>query len=451
MSNGMDQAEQTNQLAEVLFLLRKLEGARLPAGLREKIDVMLKRLRRMARQGISAGEYEAVAKYIDWCMNVPWGRYVQDNLDLNNAKQVMDMHHYSHDNIKSVILEFLAILKRKTELGESEYSSPVLAFVGVQGSGKTTLARAIAEALGRPFFRISLGAIGHSSELRGSPSSDYSGQPGQIIRCLVNSQCMNPVILLDEFDKVSGEESLRKDFMAIMLEILDPQQNRTFRDWYLDYPVDLSKILFIATANRFTTLSRELLDRLEIIEFSDYPIDIKYRIAKDYLFPLVLTYAGLRPEELVIDDEVWPDIVNRFGQDQGVRRLERNLQRVARVVIKDIMTGKTGAVRIDRSNVNQYLEQALPSIEAIRNIDYTLGPDQGIGRSIKTASVVDTTGGVAHLTDSNPVPSSMASTDQTSVVDSSVPVTAVADTSTLSTLPDQTSVQDQANQQPQPI
>lgn len=393
----VDQAEQTNQLAEVLYLLRKLEGAQLPDGLREKIDVMLKRLRRMARQGSSAGEYEAVAKYIDWCMKVPWGKYVQDNLDLDNVLKTMNMYHYSHDDIKSTILEFLSILKRKNEIGEIDYTSPVLAFVGVQGSGKTTLARAIAEALGRPFFRISLGAVGHASELRGSPSSDYSGQPGQIIRCLVNSQCMNPVILLDEFDKVSGEESSRKDFMAIMLEILDPQQNRTFRDWYIDYPVDLSKIIFIATANRFSTLSRELLDRLEIVEFSDYPMETKLKIAKDYLFPLTLAYAGLREGELIISEDVWSELVQAFGQDQGVRRLERNLQRVARSVIKDIMTGKTASVTINKSNVKMYIDLALPSIEAIRHIDYTLGPDQGIGRAVSNELITDTTGGVAHL------------------------------------------------------
>lgn len=400
----MDQAEQTNQLAEVLYLLKKLEGAQIPQGLRDKIDVMLKRLRRMARQGVSAGEYEAVAKYIDWCLKIPWNKNIQDNLDLNNAKQVMDARHYSHENVKSMILEFLSILKRKNEQGITDYSSPVLAFVGVQGAGKTTLAMAIAESLGRPFFRISLGAIGHASELRGSSSSDYSGQPGQIVRCLVNSQCMNPVILLDEFDKVSGEESLRKDFMAIMLEILDPQQNQTFRDWYIDYPIDLSKILFIATANRFTTLSRELLDRLEIVEFSDYPMEIKQKIAKDYLYPLALTYAGLSPEEFIVADDVWPDLVNAFGRDQGVRRLERNLQRVARTVIKDIMTGVTTKVVVDRSNVHQFIEHALPSIEAIRNIDYTIGPDQHIEEASAVPPVISPSGVAKAAAENNKVP-----------------------------------------------
>lgn len=368
----MKQSEQTTQLAEVIYLLKKLEGARLPEGLREKIDIMLKRLRRMARQGQSAGEYEAVAKYIDWCMSIPWGKNVDDNLDLQNAKSVMDARHYSHDDVKGLILEFLAIMKRKTQLTDTNYSAPVLAFVGVQGSGKTTLAMAIAEALGRPFFRISLGAIGRSSELRGSPHAHFSGQPGQIIRCLVGSQCMNPVILLDEFDKVSGQEAMRKDFMAIMLEILDPQQNKTFRDWYIDYPVDLSKVLFIATANRFTTVARELLDRMEVVEFTDYTMDIKERIARDYLYPQALHYAGLQSGELQITEEAWPILVNAFGQDLGVRRLERNLQRVARKVIKRIITGEVTQVTIDAQNAQEFAKDALPAIEEIRHIDYTL-------------------------------------------------------------------------------
>lgn len=392
----MEQSEQTTQLAEVLYLLKKLEGARLPERLREKIDLMLKRLRRMARQGLAAGEYEAVAKYIDWCLSIPWDRYVEDNLDLANAKEVLDRRHYGHENVKELVLEYLAIINRKEQLGDHEFSAPVLAFVGVQGSGKTTLAMAIAEALGRPFFRISLGAIGRSSELRGSPHAHVSGQPGQIVRCLVGSQSMNPVVLLDEFDKVSGMESLRKDYMAIMLEVLDPQQNKTFRDWYIDYPVDLSKVLFIATANRFTTLSRELLDRLEIIEFTDYDLSVKEKIAKSYLFPQVLHYAGLQENELVIEDGAWGALVDAFGRDQGVRRLERNLQRLARKVIKKVVTGEQTHIVVTAENVQQFIKDALPSIEDIRHIDYTLSdsfrpvenpvvPGQTGGRAIGTA------------------------------------------------------------------
>ncbi|MEA3357032.1 MAG: AAA family ATPase [Patescibacteria group bacterium] len=363
--------EQTTQLAEVVYLLKKLEGAVLPEGLKEKIDIKLKRLRRMARQGQLAGEYEATAKYIDWCLAVPWGKYTQDNLNLDSTKTIMDQMHYSHDNVKELVLEYLAILNRKTSTNDANYVSPVLAFVGVQGAGKTSLAQSIAKSLNRPFFRISLGAIGTSSELRGSPHEISSSDPGQIIKALSIAGCLNPVILLDEFDKVSGSEAARTDFMAIMLEILDPQQNQTFRDHYIDYPVDLSKILFIATANRFTTLSRELLDRLEIVQFPDYSMEEKMVIAVKYLFPQSLQYAGLTVQELQVTNEAWPILINAFAKDQGVRRLERNLQRMARRVIKKIITGQVKSVVIDARLAQEYAKYVLPSIESVRNIDYT--------------------------------------------------------------------------------
>lgn len=368
------QEEQTSQLAEVLYLLNKLEQATLPKGLREQIELKLKRLRRMARQGQSAGEYEAIAKYIDWCMSVPWGRYVQDNLDLPKAKQIIDSMHYGSEDVKEVVIEYLAVLNRKNATNDVDYTAPVLAFVGVQGAGKTSLAKAIAAALGRPFYRISLGGLGSSSELRGSPSTDLMGTPGQIVRSIVKSGCMNPVILLDEFDKVSGSEGSRQDFMAIMLEVLDPQQNKNFRDLYIDYPVDLSKILFIATANRFKTISRELLDRIEFIEFPDYTPEEKVIIAQRYLFPSVLQYAGLKPEELQITPSAWPKLVSAFSTDQGVRRLEQNLKKLARTVIKSIVLGKAESIVIDDSNVEQYAKLVLPSVEEVRNKDFTISP-----------------------------------------------------------------------------
>ena len=364
-------AEQTTQLSEVLYLTAKLEDAVIPEPLKEKISIKIKRLRRMARQGQSAGEYESVAKYIDWCLSIPWGNYIKDNIDLISAKKIMDSIHYGSEDVKSVVLEYLAMLTRKYELQDARYSSPVLAFVGVQGSGKTCLAQAIATALGRPFFRISLGALGHASELRGSPSENVGAEPGSILRSVVRAKCLNPVILLDEFDKISGDESSRKDFMAIMLELLDPEQNTTFRDWYIDYPVDLSKVLFIATANRFTTISRELLDRLEFIEFNDYKLEEKAIIAKYYLFPKVLKYAGLQKDELIIEDEAWPQLVSAFGKEQGVRRLERNLQKLARGALKRIVMKEETSIIVDKNNVAEYAKDALPSIEAVRNIDYT--------------------------------------------------------------------------------
>lgn len=383
------QEEQTSQLAEVLYLLNKLEQATLPKGLREQIELKLKRLRRMARQGQSAGEYEAIAKYIDWCMSIPWGRYVQDNLDLPKAKQIIDSMHYGSEDVKEVVMEYLAVLNRKNATNDVEYTAPVLAFVGVQGAGKTSLAKAIAAALGRPFYRISLGGLGSSSELRGSPSTDLMGTPGQIVRSIVKSGCMNPVILLDEFDKVSGSEGSRQDFMAIMLEVLDPQQNKSFRDLYIDYPVDLSKILFIATANRFKTISRELLDRIEFIEFPDYTQEEKVIIAQRYLFPSVLQYAGLKPEELQITASAWPKLVSVFSTDQGVRRLEQNLKKLARTAIKSIVLGKAQSIVIDDSNVEQYAKLVLPSVEEVRNKDFTLSPaDQKPEQTAPVSQVV---------------------------------------------------------------
>jgi len=364
-------AGETTQLAEVLYLLKKLEGAVIPEGLKEKIDVMLKRLRRMARQGQLAGEYEATAKYIDWVLAVPWGKTTTDNLNLDNAKKIMDERHYAHDDVKERILEYLAIIQRKLSVGQKMYNAPVLAFVGVQGAGKTTLAKAIAESLGRSFYRISLGGLGDASELRGVPYSAVSAQPGQIVRALAQTKSMNPVILLDEFDKVSGHDAVRKDYMAILLEILDPQQNQTFRDLYIDYPLDLSKIIFIATANSFKPLSRELLDRLEIISFPDYTLPEKEAIAKKFLYPTILQYAGLRPEELQVADDAWPILTQAFATDQGVRRLERNLQMVARKAIKQIVTGKIKAAYIDAGVARALAQQVLPSIDEVQEVDYT--------------------------------------------------------------------------------
>ncbi|MBN1617942.1 AAA family ATPase [Candidatus Dojkabacteria bacterium] len=384
--------EQTTQLAEVLYLIKKLEGEeglKLPQGLREQIDLKLKRLRRMARQGQMSGEYEPIAKYIDWCLAIPWGISTTDNLDLPRAKEVMDQLHYSHNDVKEIILEYLAVLNRKTQLRDENITSPVLAFVGVQGAGKTSLAKAIAQALGRQFTRISLGAVGSSSALRGTTSTDANGFPGQIVKALVKAKSMNPVILLDEFDKVSGSAESRADFMAIMLEILDPQQNTTFKDQYLDYPVDLSKVLFIATANSFTTISRELLDRLEIIPFPDYPFEDKVEIAKRFLFPQTLSYAGLQEQDLKITDDVWPEVVRKFATDEGVRRLERNLQKMARRVVKRIVLGQVSNLVIDSSNVADYTSIVLPSISEVRNIDYTKGDKKYTSRDPLGSGIIE--------------------------------------------------------------
>lgn len=363
-------AEETTQLAEIEYLLKKLEASNLPPDLREVADVMIKRIRRMARQGQESAEYEPIAKFIDWCMQIPWGKYTKDNLDLDNARKVMDSKHYGGENVKQTIIEYLAVLKKKSTISEAKHQAPVLCFVGVQGTGKTTIAKAIAEALGRPFYRISLGALSSSSELRGKPKGNPDAEPGQIIKALAKTQSLSPVILLDEFDKVSGSQASLQDFMAILLEVLDPQQNTTFRDLYIDYPVDLSRVFFICTANTLKTVTRALLDRLEIVEFKDYTYEEKTIIAQRYLFPKVLEYAGLTAEEFQISDAAWPILVRKLGIDPGVRRLERNLQKLARRVTKQIVTGQSPQVTITPENLESFISEEVVGIEALHEKEF---------------------------------------------------------------------------------
>ena len=350
-------ADKTTQLAEIEYLLKKLENAdSLPQKLREEIDIMVKRTRRMARQGNMSEEYELVAKYIDWCMRTPWDKYTKDNLDLSNVRSRLDEGHYGLNDVKEAITEYIAVLRKKDMMGEKDYRAPILAFVGPQGTGKTTMAKAIAKSLGRPFVRVSLGAVSTSSEIRGMPKGTIEAEPGQIIKALAKAEVLTPVILLDELDKVSGESGKLKDLMAILLEVLDPQQNTAFRDHYIDYSIDLSKVFFICTANSLKPITKALLDRLEVVEFRDYTKDEKVAIGRDYLLKNVLKYAGLMPQELTFSDDVWPVIVESCKDREGVRTLERTLERLARKVTKQIVTGQTEKVHITRENVESYID-----------------------------------------------------------------------------------------------
>jgi len=350
----------TTQLAEIEFLLKKTEGAdHVPAKLREEIDISIKRIRRMARQGNISEEYEIVAKYIDWCMRVPWGVITQDNLDIPNVTEMMNSEHYGLTSVKESIIEYLAVLKKKQQMGIKDFRAPIICFAGPQGTGKTTMAKIIAKSLGRSFYRISLGALSAPTELRGMPKGTIDSEPGQIVKALAKCQSFSPVILLDELDKVSGEQGRLKDFMAILLEILDPQQNTTFRDQYIDYPLDLSKIFFICTANTLETITKALLDRLEVIQFVDYTPEEKMVIGRDYLLKHVLDYAGLKPDEFRISDDVWKVIVDKCGQNEGIRTLERMMERMARKSAKQIVTGQLSTVTVTLDNVGDYLVEAV--------------------------------------------------------------------------------------------
>jgi len=332
------------------------QTAGLPEELKENITRMLKRLDRMAKLGHYAAEFDTLSRYIEVVASIPWSATTEDTLDLNAVRDVLNKNHYGMDYVKERILEYLATIALLKKRGQNAFAkSPILLLVGLQGVGKTTLAYSIAEALGRKFVRISLGAIGTTLELRGKSKALIDAEPGQVIKALIRTQVRNPVILLDEIEKASGQAGLLADVMAVLLEILDPVQNATFRDHFVDYPVNLSDVFFICSANNTGTLSAALMDRLEVIKMPAYTDAEKIAIAKDYLLPKVIENSGLKPEEFSVEPDLWPSIVRPFGFDTGIRSLGRTLGSICRKVALEIVEGKSTSVHITADNLKYYL------------------------------------------------------------------------------------------------
>jgi ATP-dependent Lon protease len=284
----------------------------------------------------------------------------------------LDKYHYGLGKVKERILAYMAVMKLKNErkleaenpaevkgMTTTYLRPPVFCFVGLQGLGKTTIAKSIANALGRKYVRISLAAFGSIAQLRGSARSNPDAEPGLIIQAIAQAGTLNPVIVLDEIDKASGIDSLRNDIMAALLEILDPAQNEAFSDRYINYPVDLSKCFFVTTANTLGTLSAALLDRLEIIRFTSYSDEEKIVIAKSYVLPRVIAETGMTEDQLQITDEAWPLIVRPMGYDAGIRQLERTMNNLARRVAYQIISGESTQVIVTPDNVKRYLPEDL--------------------------------------------------------------------------------------------
>ena len=349
-------------ISEIVELQNKLSSSNAPIELKEGSMKSIQRLERMAKWGNYSSEFEGVDKYVDWVTRIPWGVLSQDNLDINNAKQLMDSTHYGMETVKEMILDYLAAMQlksirnRRIESGvEKSSPTPTLLFVGLQGIGKTSIAQSIAKAMGRKFARVSLGAIGDVRTLRGVPRHEMDSEPGQIIKALVRTGTMNPVILIDEIEKASGNKGLLNDVMAALLEILDPEQNSTFTDHYLDHPIDLSQVFFICTANNLGGLSAALLDRLEVIRFMSYSDKEKEVIAKAYILPKVFSSMGLSTEYIQIAEEVWPLLIRPVGFDAGIRQLERNISTLARSAARQIVSGKPVPIQITPENLKQYV------------------------------------------------------------------------------------------------
>lgn len=331
--------------AEALLLRERIEKADLPDDVRNEAD---RELRRLERLPPTAPDHHVIRTYLDWILDLPWRIATGDLLDLNRAQEVLDEDHYDLEEVKGRILEHLAVIKLNPTS-----KAPILCFVGPPGVGKTSLGQSIARAMGRKFERMSLGGMRDEAELRGHRRTYIGSMPGRIIQALRRAGVNNPVMMLDEVDKLGAD--FRGDPASALLEILDPAQNFSFRDHYLDLPFDLSKVFFIATANTLATVPPALRDRMEVLTLAGYSEEEKFHIARRYLVPRQIREAGLSDEQLDISDEALKAIISRYTREAGVRQLERTIGTLARKVALKVAQGKGESFRISSEQLEEYL------------------------------------------------------------------------------------------------
>jgi ATP-dependent Lon protease len=343
----------------------KIENAGMPTAVREQADKELARFERMGGEG--SGEAQTIRNYLDWLLSVPWSERSEENLDPVHARETLDSDHFGLEDVKDRIVEFLAVKKLRADRGlddDDDASSQektrrrgggsILTLVGPPGTGKTSIGESVAKATGREFVRIALGGVRDEAEIRGHRRTYIGALPGRLVRALRDAGTMNPVILLDEVDKVGADH--RGDPSAALLEVLDPAQNHSFRDHYLDIEIDLSQVLFLATANTLDTIPGPLLDRMEVIPFDGYTVAEKTAIARDHLFPRQRRNNGLRDDEVTIDDGLLHTIVDEYTRESGVRQLERQVGTLLRKTATEIASGKTEApVTVDLDRVRDAL------------------------------------------------------------------------------------------------
>jgi ATP-dependent Lon protease len=362
-------------LDEVSSLRKKLKDAAVPPEMETRIVANLEEVERLEHDISARVHIEQMLRYIDWVINLPWNARSQDEIDLANARTILETHHYGLQPVKERILEYLAVMKLNQDRWKKEASAtagdsreaeaksthamlarraPILCLVGLVGTGKTTLAKSIAQAMGRRFVRIAFGGMSDALELRGQSRVRPDAEIGLILKGLRFAGTKNPVILLDEIDRVS--EHARGDIMGVLVELLDPEQNSAFVDHYMDYPFDLSEVLFIATSNNTTNIATAVLDRLEPIQMPSYTDAEKIEIAKKYVMPALMRESGLTGENLTIDEAMWAKLVRPLGYDAGIRSIERTLNSVCRKVALSIVEGKQTSFHIDENNIKSFIE-----------------------------------------------------------------------------------------------
>lgn len=321
---------------EVEDLREKAKAVKMPD---EVEKICMKELDRMSRMAPSSAEHAVIRTYVEWLIDMPWAKSTADNMSVENAEEILDKDHYGLKKVKKRILEYLAVLKLKADM-----KGPILCLAGPPGVGKTSLGKSVANALGREFVRISLGGVRDDAEIRGHRRTYVGAMPGRLIQALKRAKTNNPVILLDEIDKMASD--FRGDPASAMLEVLDPEQNHTFTDHYLDVPFDLSKVLFIATANMTENIPSALHDRLEMIRIPGYTEEEKLKIAQRYLVPEGKESHGIKEDQLEIDESGLRKIINYHTREAGVRTLKREIASVCRFIAKDIAVGKIVDKRI---------------------------------------------------------------------------------------------------------
>jgi ATP-dependent Lon protease len=337
--------EKDDRTAELEKFRKRLEELTLPEAARKRVDEEMEKLGILET---GSPEYAVTRNYLDWITLLPWGKYSEDRLDLSHARKVLDRDHYGLEDVKSRILEFLAVGMMKGEVAGS-----IILLVGPPGVGKTSIGKSIADALGRRFFRFSVGGIRDEAEIKGHRRTYIGAMPGKFVQAMKEAGTANPVVMIDEIDKIGA--SYHGDPASALLEVLDPAQNVDFLDHYLDLRFDLSKVLFVCTANQLDTIPAPLLDRMEVIPLSGYIAQEKLQIGRKYLLPRQLGQAGLKRGDVTLDNATLRAVIDGYARDAGVRRLEKQLGRIVRKAVVKILDGAARPVAVTRADLKDYL------------------------------------------------------------------------------------------------
>jgi ATP-dependent Lon protease len=341
---------------EIQELKDRIQKVQLPDEMRVKVAKEIVALERSVELGSYDEKYEKVSRYIDWVLKIPWEKESEDSLDLTHTKDIFEKHHFGMHEVKDRFLEYVSVLKlNRDQENNTDFRAPVLLLVGLVGTGKTTFAYSLAEAMNRKLVRIPFGGMSSAKDLRGQSRLNLEAEPGAIIKGICQAGVRNPIILLDEIDRMA--EDARMDIMGVLVELLDPAQNHSFVDNYVDYPVNLSHAIFLATANNTNNIATAVMDRLEKISMPSYTDEEKIVIAQKYILPQLLKDAGLKPEQVIIADALWSKMARPLGYDAGIRTLQRTLQALIRKAARIVVEKGYPQVVITEENSKIFLPQ----------------------------------------------------------------------------------------------